>query len=136
MKSEKGFSLIETLIALALMGIVAVTLLIGMTTAFRAAALSQERVAAESLAKSQFEFIKAQDYITVADYDPDDALKRYAPISIGDGLVEQSYTIEIGPPQTIISPGARGYELQIVTVVVKHNTEEVLTTSCYKLGRL
>jgi prepilin-type N-terminal cleavage/methylation domain-containing protein len=136
MQSEKGFSLIETLIALALMGIIAVTVLMGMTTAFRAATVSQERVAAESLAKSQLEFIKIQNYITAADYDPNDTLKCYAPIDIYDGLVKQGYTIAINPPQTIISPGAHGYEVQSVTVVVRRNGEEMLTTSCFRLGRV
>ena len=136
MQSEKGSSLIETLVALAIMGIVAVTLLMGMSTAFMAGAVSEERVAAETLAKSQLEFIKIQDYITAADYDPDDALKCYAPIDICDDLVEQGYTILINPPQTVISPGADGYELQSVTVVVRHNGDETLTTSYYKLGRV
>lgn len=77
MKRQKGFALIEILVALALMGITAVGLLSGLATTFRAGTISQERVVAESLAKSQWEYIRAQDYIPTADYDPDDPEKRY-----------------------------------------------------------
>lgn len=136
MQSEKGFMLIEMLVALVVSGMVAVALLVGLTTAFTGAAISHERVAAESLAKSQFEFIKIQDYITEADYDPSDPLERYASIDINDSLIEQGYTIEINPPQTITGAGALGYEVQSVTVVVRRNSEEMLTTSCYNLGRV
>jgi prepilin-type N-terminal cleavage/methylation domain-containing protein len=135
MKKENGLSLIETLVALVLMGIVAVSLLTGIATAFRAEAISKERLTAEGLAKSQLEFIKNQDYITVADYDPLDALKRYESLGIGDELVQQGYTVEIDTPQVVTSQGETGYELQNITVVVKHNGREMLTTSCYKLGR-
>lgn len=134
--NEDGVSLIETLIALALLGLIAAAFLSGLATTFKAVMISQERVVAESLAKSQLEHIKAQDYITVADYDPDDPEKCYELIDIPDNLVEQGYDIEISPPETITSRGERGFELQRITAVIKRNGKEMLTISGYKVGRV
>lgn len=137
MKSEKGFLLIETLVALALLGITAVGLLSGLATTFKAGGISQERVIAESLAKSQWEYIKAQDYIPIADYNPDDPGKRYQLIDIPDELVVKDYAIELSTPQTIISPGDDDeFEVQGITVVIKRDGEQLLTMSDYKVGKL
>ena len=136
MKSQKGFALIETLVALALLGITAVGLLSGLSTTFRAGMVSQERVVAESLAKSQWEYIRAQDYIPTAEYNPDDPGNCYQLIDISDELVVKGYTIEIGPPATIIGPGDGEFELQSITVLIKRDSEQILTMSDYRVGRL
>jgi len=136
MKSEKGFALIEILVALALMGITAVGLLSGLSTTFRAGMISQERVAAESLAKSQWEYIRAQDYILTADYDPNDPDKRYELIDIPDELFIKGYAIEIGTPQAIISPDDGEFELQSITLVINCDSKQLLTMSDYRVGRL
>ena len=135
MKNEKGFTLIDTLVALALMGITAVGLLSGLSTTFRAGGISQERVAAESLAKSQWEYIRAQDYILTADYNPDDPEKRYQLIEIPEDLAVKGYAIEIGTPQTIISPGTDEFELQGITVVINRDDKPLLMISDYRVGR-
>lgn len=135
MKSEKGFVLIETLVALALMGITAVGLLSGLATTFRAGTISQERVVAESLAKSQWEHIRTQDYIPTADYNPDDPEKRYQLIAIPDELVVKGYDVEIGTPATIISPDGGEFELQSITVVINRDSKQLLTISDYRVGR-
>jgi len=135
MKNEKGFALIEILVALALMGITAVGLLSGLSTTFRAGTISQERVAAESLAKSQWEYIRAQDYILTADYDPNDPDKRYELIDIPEELFIKGYAIEIGTPQAIIGPGGE-FELQSITIVINCDSKQLLTMSDYRVGRL
>jgi prepilin-type N-terminal cleavage/methylation domain-containing protein len=137
MKSEKGFSLVETVVALGLMGIIAVGLLSGLATTFRAGWISQERVIAESLAKSQWEYIKAQEYILTADYDPVDPEKCYQLIEIPDELVVKNYTIEINTPQAIISPGADShFEVQSITVVINREDKPLLMMSDYRVGKL
>ena len=85
----------------------------------------------ESLAKSQIEHIKAQDYIPVAEYDP--ATSCYEKIAIPDDLVSQ-YDIDINPPETIISPDMGPFELQSITVVIKRNGEGVFAMSIYRCG--
>jgi len=136
MKSEKGFALIETLVALALMGITAVGLLSGLATTFRAGMISQERVIAESLAKSQWECIRAQDYILTADYNPEDPEKRYEKIVIPYELDVKGYAIEIGTPQAIISPADNEFDLQSITIVINCDSKQLLTMSDYRVGRL
>ena len=62
MKNEKGFSLLEVLLAIALMGIVAVAFLGSLATASKASSIADERATAESLARSQMEFVRSQAY--------------------------------------------------------------------------
>jgi len=129
--SQKGFLLIEILVGLALMGIIAVGFTNGLSTTFKGVTVSQERVTAESLAKSQIEYIKVQDYIPVADYNPDDPANRYELIDIPADLVAAGYTVEITSPEAIIS---EVIELQSVTVVVKRNGEGKMSISVYRVG--
>jgi len=135
MNSEKGFSLIEVLIALAVVAVVAVVLLTGMSTTFRTVMVSQGRVVAEGLAKSQLEHLRTQDYISAADYDAQNPEKRYALINIPADLVSAGYAIEINPPQTITIPSEGSFQLQSVTVVIKRNGEEMFTILNGKAGR-
>jgi len=137
MKSEKGFSLVEVIVALGLMAILAVGLLSGLATTFRAGGISQERVIAESLAKSQWEYIKAQDYILTADYDPADPEKSYELIDIPDELAMKDYTVEIDPPQAVTTPSEDSdFEIQSITVVIHREDKPLLMMSDYRVGKL
>lgn len=134
--NEGGVTLIETLVALALLGIIGVGLLGGLSTAFKSVMVSHDRVVAEGLANSQLESVKTQNYIAVADYNPNDPAKRYQKINLGD-LETQGYEITITPPVLVTVPGAdAGIELQRVTIVISHDGEELLTISDYKVGGL
>ena len=62
MKSEKGFSLIEVMIAMALLGLIAVTFLGALATSSRAIFIADERATAESLARSEMEYVRSQKY--------------------------------------------------------------------------
>jgi prepilin-type N-terminal cleavage/methylation domain-containing protein len=62
MKSEKGFTLIEVLLALALLGVITVALFSGLFTASEALIASDKQTSAESLARSEMEYVKKQDY--------------------------------------------------------------------------
>src|SRR4030042_6011434 len=70
---EQGMTLLEAILALGILSAVAVMFLVGMTTSSRAVLISQEQVTGESLAKSQMESIKQQDYrvdLLYAELDP------------------------------------------------------------------
>ena len=131
-RGQRGVGLIETVIALALLGMVGVAFLSGLTTTSRSAMVSQERVAAESLAKSQLEHIKSQGYIPIADYNP--LTNCYEKIDISADLVGEGYDIEITPPETVIEPGGGGFELQSITVVISCNGKAILQVSSYRCG--
>jgi prepilin-type N-terminal cleavage/methylation domain-containing protein len=59
---SRGFTLIEVTIAIALLGIVAVTILTALSTASMALIIADRRATAESLGRSQMEFVKNQAY--------------------------------------------------------------------------
>ena len=68
MKSEKGISLIETIVALALLGTIGAALLAGTATTSSARATADERVSAKILAESIMEEIKKLPYDTSSNY--------------------------------------------------------------------
>ena len=132
---QKGFILLEILVGLALLGIIAVAFLNGLTTTFRGITVSQERVTAESLAKSQIEYIKVQRYIRIADYNPEYPATRYELVDVPADLVGAGYTVEINPPQTVISGnGTGGFELQSITVAVKRSDKGKLNITIYRVS--
>jgi prepilin-type N-terminal cleavage/methylation domain-containing protein len=57
-----GFTLIEVLVALALFGLIAVTFAGGLATASRAVLIADIRTNAESLARTEMEYVKSQTY--------------------------------------------------------------------------
>jgi prepilin-type N-terminal cleavage/methylation domain-containing protein len=62
MKREKGFSLIEVIVALALLGMVAVSFLGALAGGSNAIFIADERATGESLARTEMEYIRNQDY--------------------------------------------------------------------------
>ena len=148
-KNERGFTLIEVLIAVALVGIIAVAFLSGLATASRALVIADEHATAESLARSQMEYVKNQGYITAADYDagvPGSGEVTYDKITgiPGDyticSLNRAGGTVEdiiYGVPwdsQNNI-PEATDAGLQRIKLVIKHHGKEVLTLEDYKVNR-
>jgi type II secretory pathway pseudopilin PulG len=131
---QKGVMLFEILVGLAILGAIAVAYISGMTSTFNAIGISQERVAAESLAKSQVEYIKVQDYIMVADYDPDDPGNRYELITIPADLIAAGYSVNISVPEVVISEAEGGFELQSVNVTVNRHDKRKLMISSYKIS--
>ena len=120
--AELGQSFIETLIALFILGMVAVIFLGGLTIASKSVIVSQERVTAENLAKSQMEDIKNQDF--------KDGYHQYQKINIPSELADQGYNIEWPFERETIGDG-----LQKITVVVSRNGEEILELEGYKSDR-
>jgi len=146
MKNERGFSLIEVLVALALLGIIAVAFLGGLANASKAIFIADERATSESLARSQMEYVKNQDYISA----PEDGEVTYAKITeIPEGYTIWSVnragdTVEdiIGVPwdsdPLVNQPVPIDAWLQKITVTVIHNNnndKEVITLEDYKVNR-
>jgi len=146
MKSEKGFSMIEVMIAMVLMSIVAVAFLGAMGTASRAVFITDERATAESLARAQMEYVKEQVYIPSADQATylkiaDSQIPEgYAVCSISrnNQLVEDivyaiPWSIPLFNPEG--QPASTNTGLQRVKLVIKHLDEQVLTLEDFKVQR-
>ena len=116
MKNEKGFTLIEVIISIALVGVISIAFLSSLSTASRAVFIGDERTNAESLARSQMEYVKNNDY---AD--------NYS------ASIPQDY-LDAGYSATIVTSELKE-DLQQITVTVSHG-DEVITLEGYKTSRL
>lgn len=125
--SERGFTLIEILVALGIIAAVAVVFLVGMTTSSKAVMVSQERVAVDSLAKSQMERIKSLTYDDTND-PPDYQSAKLSGIPGG-------YDIDIDAVR--LDPDEDGLAdddgLQQITITVTHDGEAAFTLAGYKV---
>ncbi|HEY91166.1 MAG TPA: type II secretion system protein [Dehalococcoidia bacterium] len=122
-KSESGVSFLETLIALAVLGAISVAFLSGLATTSRAAVISDRRVTAESLARSQMESVKQVAYVPEA--------SQYTPIQIPS---DESYT---GFSVTITAEPLESPDdgVQKVTVTVLRSGADFYVLQGYKVDR-
>ncbi|MCL0084400.1 type II secretion system GspH family protein [Dehalococcoidia bacterium] len=127
-KNERGFSLIEVLVAVALLGIIAAFFLMALSTASRALLMADVRTTGESLARSQMEYVKSQPY------DGTNNPPQYALLSdnIPDGYAI-SITAERLDPKGDGTANDDG--IQKITVTIKHHDEEVIRLEGFKLDR-
>ncbi|MFC1991357.1 prepilin-type N-terminal cleavage/methylation domain-containing protein [Chloroflexota bacterium] len=129
---QKGFTLIETLLAVAIFAAIGIAAMNGLFIGYKSLDVCQERTFAESLAKSQVEYIKDQNYIPLIHYEP--GVLEYQVIDIPADLESAGYTVEISPPETVEPAGVSGYELQGITIIVKRNGDIKLTVIFYRTG--
>ena len=116
MKSEKGASLIETMVALALLGIIGVTFLMVLATTSNTRFIADERASARILAESQMENVRKQNYAF-----------SYDPVPIPDEYASYSAVIDVD--------SMRNGNIQKITVTIKHKSREVTTLEGYKVNR-
>ena len=109
-KNERGVGLIEVLVALAILGVIAVAFLTGLATTAKAVLIADVRTTAESLARTQMEDVKDQPYDDTlpieytelsdipADFDIDITAERMDPEEDGtgndDGIQKITVTVE------------------------------------------
>jgi len=114
MKSEKGITLLETVIALGLLAVIGVSFLSGLATTSSSRALAEERVNAKILAETQMENVKKQEYSDNYTLLTPDGYDGYST----NLTIEESY-----------------YNLQKITVTIYHHTDEVFTLESLKVKR-
>ena len=126
-KRQDGFSLVEVLVAMALVGLLSVTVPAALSGASRATITVSEHTTAESLARSEMDYIQSQPY------DSSNATPEYAVIP------------DLPPSCRIVTPlavrldprgdGATGDEgLQQITVTVQRNGKDVYTLVDFKVN--
>ena len=137
MKKEQGFSLVEVLVAVLLLGVIAAAFLMGLTTASKALLVTDERATAKNLAESEMEYIGNCDYDLLTSpwsyelptqkplWDPDHDLSE----------VYEGYTVKVnGNSFDIDGDGSNDEDIQRITITVRHGTKKVLTLTDYKVA--
>lgn len=119
-KEQKGVGFIETLVALAIVGAVAVTFVNSLVTTSKANYTADEQTTAESLARSQMEWVKNLSYI--------EETSQYSPAPILDDADYTDYSVLI-TAQPLHNPDDG---LQKITITVKHHDVPLITLESYK----
>ena len=118
---ESGISLVETVVALAILGTIGVTFLTGAVITSQAAFTNDEQATAESLARSQMEWVQSANYSTTG----------YSPATMPSGKDYVNYSANI----TSRSLNTPDDGIQKLTVAVNRSGEQVMILESYKVNR-
>ena len=115
MRGEKGISLLETILALALLGLISASFLGGTATTSTARVTADEKASGKILAESILETIKKMDY-------------------------DASYNVTVpeefaGFTANITVENIKNDNIQRIFVTVERRNSEVLTLESYKVNR-
>lgn len=129
--SESGITLIETLIALAILGAIVAAIGSGLATTSKTVFIADERSTIESLAISQMEYCKNSAYINFSDPGHGD----YELITTPSGYSVEITATPIDPDTAQPLPEGQDLGLQKITVTAIHEGESGLTFEAYKVER-
>ncbi len=124
---SRGFSILEVVIAIALLGIIAVSVLSALQTAALAFIIADRRATSESIARTQMEYVRYSDY--------DDILEDGHPEYYLDPY------ITLPPDYSVVTTAIRLNKdeypndddgIQEITVTVSHDGRVVVTLEDYK----
>jgi type II secretory pathway pseudopilin PulG len=115
-KNESGVSLIETVIALVLLGVFGATFLGALGTSSKARLIADEQASARILAESQMEYIREQDYAFDYEVPPP-----------GEDYPGYSSIIDIDP--------MRNGNIEKITVTIMRHDKEITSLESYKVNR-
>lgn len=116
--NERGFGLVETLAAVAILGVAVVALVLGLSTGSITVREGNQELVAQSLAQTQLEYVK--------DYPYDPAATTYPTVDTPEGY---SIGVEAGS-----IPDA-DTDIQRITVTISRDGEAILTVKDYKVNR-
>lgn len=116
LSGERGISLAEVLVAVAIVGIALTALLSALSTGSLAVGRTDKQVTAENLARAQLEYTKGKAYST-----------SYEPLS----PLPSGYSISIG----VSSISGHDANIQKITVTIGYNGATVLVMEDFKTNR-
>jgi prepilin-type N-terminal cleavage/methylation domain-containing protein len=119
-KEQRGISLVETLVAVAILGVIAVVFINGLTTAYKAGQINDEQTTAESIAQSQMEWVRNASY--------EEEATAYSQAPLPDDSDYVNYTVVI-TAEPLHSPDDG---LQKITVTVSHLGKQIIQLESYK----
>ena len=117
-RGEAGVGLVETLIAVGILGLALTVLLAAVSTGSLAVSRTEERVAAENVARSQLEYTKSQAYIPLP--------ASYATVTPSPG----GYSVAADAASIDLNIG-----IEKITVTVSRNGKTLLVVEDYKVNR-
>ncbi|MBI2858170.1 MAG: hypothetical protein HYX90_03735 [Chloroflexi bacterium] len=129
--NRAGMALIETLLAIAILGVTSVAFLGAVGTAEKAAQTSDEHVAAESLARQQLEYLKDSSYINYSVF----GHPTYSAIAMPGSYAMSVTAVPINPSTLLALPEGQDQGLQDLVVAVARNGRTVFTLHTYKVAR-
>ena len=121
---QKGIGIVETLVALAILGVISVGFLSAIVTSYTAVRLSDQRTTAESVARTVIERVRMSPYDPLAE----------GVIGGLDGDLPSDFVVEVRYANSTEWVGTPLSPVKLVTVVVSREgrTIPILTTETYK----
>jgi len=122
LNSQRGIALLETVMAIAILGLVAVAFLSGMATTINATVITEKQATADSLVRSEMEYVKNCAYqCDAGEYPVDPTL-----------AIPGHWAM---PPPTVEAIHATDDGIQKITVTAKYDGETILSVTMYKVDR-
>ena len=133
-KSQKGFSLIETLLGLVIFGLIGIAILTSLAASTRSNMTNGNLTKAESLARAQMEYIQSQPYNATNNgtiYPPE-----YSTISLPNGFSFATpianMAVRIDDEGNLVTSDDG---LQKISVSVQHDNHTLFIATDYKVNR-
>ena len=125
-KEQRGFTFIEVLVGVAIMGMIVAAFMLALATAFKANTLADIRTTADALARAQMEYIKSLDYSETNSY----------PTLSGIPEGYEIWSLDLDMKEVEGMQAIQVFDgLQKLTVLIKHNDRTILTLEGYKATR-
>ena len=117
-QGERGLGIVESLAAVAILGAAVVAFIIALSTGSLAVREVDQETVAQSLVRTQLEYIKGYPY--------DPAAITYPKVDVPEG-----YTISV----EVSSIPDTNTDIQKITVTISRDREEILNVADYKVNR-
>ena len=136
-QGQKGVVLIEILVAIAILGVVAVSFLSALTTAYGAVIVAERHTRAESLTRTAFEYMRTLEYDDASNFNGYGALPpTWWDLEDPEGLEygfpylpEKNYKVQV---TSYLSTDNTGSPVKVITVVILNRDTALDTTTTYR----